>query len=69
METILASTKTHCGPKDKKYRETLGSILSLLEVKVKRIILAGALVANVLSFVRVDVCECCLVFLRYVSSG
>ena len=35
MEAKCASTKTHRGPKDKKYWETLGQILSLLEVKAK----------------------------------
>lgn len=57
METKRASAKTHRGPKDKKYWETLGQILSLLEVKAKRILFANARVASfVYACERVVVC-------------
>ena len=57
METKRASAKTHRGPKDKKYWETLGQILSLLEVKAKRILFANARVASfVFACERVVVC-------------
>ena len=57
METKRASTKTHRRPKDKKYWETLGQILSLLEVKAKCILFANARVASFLfACERVVVC-------------